>query len=120
MVTEGVRIESLAEGRTHLAAGSAAESGCLVVPVREVVPGWLAELVDAAGAAGVAVVADAVGIEGASADQRAGWEIGVCTAALAAGVADVRNVAPQRVERVRAVLGSLGHAVEAAAPETAS
>ena len=51
-----------------------------------------------------------------------GWEIGVCTAALGAGAADVLGVDPLRVARVAEVIARLAAPAPATAtaPEAAS
>lgn len=96
------RIESLQAG---LAAAAGPGTTDLVVPVSGSVPAWLGDLVHGAAAADgeVRVLIEAeppADLEGAALD---GWEIGVCTAAVAAGVDDVLGVDPQRVTRVRQV-----------------
>ncbi len=106
MVTDGVRIESLAAARAHLASPDGPRS-VLVVPVAETVPAWLADLVREAGAGHADVVVEAVAPGGLTADQRAGWEIGVALAALQAGVGEVRGIPARRLARVRTVVDAL-------------
>lgn len=115
-----VRIESLEAGGSALsAAPDPAETG-LVVPVSTAVPTWLGALVEAASAAGAAVFVEAeppADLEGEALD---GWEIGLCTAALAAGAAGVLGIDPQRVRRVREVDGALAAHAPGASPEPAA
>jgi hypothetical protein len=103
VVTGATRIEGLEAGRARLADGSVGAGSELVVPVRDVVPAWLVDLVSEAGLVGASVVVEAeppADLEGEVLD---GWEIGVCTAALGAGATDVLGIAPRRVARVREV-----------------
>ncbi len=117
MVTDRVRIDSLAAGREHLAHARLAPGAVLVVPVDRRVPTWLAELVDAAHAARASVVVEAQTPADLEGEAAAGWQIGVCTAALAAGADDVVGVEAQRVARVRDVTASLDAARAGGAPE---
>lgn len=106
MVTDRVRIDSLAAGRAHLANAELAAGSVLVVPVDRAVPPWLAELVAAARLVGATVLVEAETPAGLDGEPAAGWQIGVCTAALAVG-AEVAGIDPQRVARVREIADSL-------------
>ncbi len=92
----------------------------LVVLVDEAVPAWFGDLVDAARASGAAVVVQAAAPHGLAGEALAGWEIGVCTAALAAGASDVVGVDARRVARVREVDAALTAHAPQRAPEVAS
>ena len=116
MVVEHARVESLAEADEVLARAATPADLVLVLVVRTVVPAWIGALVSQAHAAGHGVMV-VVEPEGDPAgDVLAGWEIGVCTAALSAGVDEVRGIDAKRVERVRTVVGLLDGA---GAPEAA-
>lgn len=120
MVTGRARIDSLEAGQAHLAGGQGAVSEELIVPVRAVVPVWLADLVAVASVAGSTVVVEAEPPADLVGEALDGWEIGVCTVALAAGAADVLGVDPRRVARVHEVDALLGAAASPVTPETAS
>jgi hypothetical protein len=114
VVTGATRIDSLESGLARLADRSGGVGSELVVPVRDVVPDWLADLVSAASLVGATVVVEAEPSAELVGDALDGWEIGVCTAALAAGAADVLGVEPRRVARVHEVTALLAaHAPEA-------
>lgn len=122
MVTGRARVESLEAGLAYLAGLGDGAGSELIVPVRYAVPAWLADLAAAAAVVGSTVVVEAeppAALEGEALD---GWEIGVCTAALGAGAADVLGVDPRRVARVDEVIALLdAHApATATAPEAAS
>ena len=121
MVTGRARIDSLEAGLAYLAGGTDEPGSELVVPVAVTVPTWLADLVAAAAVVGSTVVVEAEPSAGLSGEELDGWEIGVCTAALTAGAADVLGVDPRRVARVHEVTALLDtHALETApAPEPA-
>lgn len=105
MVTDGAQTTSLADGLAALAdAADRTEPLTLVVPVVEAVPPWLVGLAAAAHDQGARVLVSAEPPAGATGEAADGWEIGVCTAALAAGVDDVVGIDPRRVTRVRAVI----------------
>jgi len=106
VVTDRVRIDSLAAGRTHLANAELAARSVLVVPVDRAVPPWLAELVAAARLVGATVLVEAKEPAGLDGESAAGWQIGLCTATLAVG-ADVAGIDPRRVARVREIIASL-------------
>lgn len=113
MVTGRVRIDSLEAGRTHLGAVAVGDPAALVVLVRRSVPPWLATLV--AEAAGQPVIVEAAAPAGLVGEALAGWEIGVATAAFAAGAVEVEGIDPRRVARVREVTALLAaHAPQAA------
>jgi hypothetical protein len=120
VVTGPARIDTLDAGLARLAAAGRGPAVPLVVPVRAVVPAWLEDLVVAAAAAETAVVVDAAAPHDLAGDARAGWEIGVCTAAFASGAADVLGIDPRRVARVREVHDSLAAHAARRAPEVAS
>lgn len=103
MVTGPARIDSLAEALARLAAPPRPSGEAVVVTVDRTVPTWLPDLVAAARAERTAVVIDARHPAHLGGEALAGWEIGVCTAAFAAGAADVLGVDPRRVARVREV-----------------
>ena len=109
MVTEPARTESLEAARAILSDPSSAGAGVVVVPVSEAVPSWLAELVVEAHAAGcrVAVSAEPAAIR--DRDAQEGWEIGVATAALSAGVDELVGIADARRRRVQVVVAALDH-----------
>ena len=108
MAVGPARIETLEAGGALLAAGSLDQP--LVVPVHEVVPGWLPELVVQVHRRGGTVVVSAEPPPVLTGESLDGWEIGVCTAALQAGVDQVTGLTTERVRRVRAVLDSLERA----------
>ena len=58
---------------------------------------------------------EAVAPEGLAGEALDGWEIGIATAALLAGAADVTGIAPQRLARVREVDAALAAADATAA-----
>lgn len=124
MVTGAARIETLEDGRARLRGVDAGAGADLVVVVRSVVPAWLEQLVVEAGRAGSRVLVTAEPPADLAGEALDGWEIGVCTATLAAGVADVLGIDRTRVARVREVGDLLAaHALQpapAAAPEAAS
>lgn len=122
MVTGAARIDTLEDGRARLRGLDAASGADLVVVVRSVVPAWLEELVAEAAAGGSRVLVAAEPLPDLAGEALDGWEIGVCTAALAAGAADVVGIDRKRVARVREV-GELlaAHApAPVAAPEAAT
>ncbi len=90
-----------------------------MVTVQEAVPGWLTALVAAARAVGASVVIEAEAPSDLAGESLAGWEIGVCTASLGAGAAEVTGISPHRVARVREVDALLAAAARRATPETA-
>lgn len=106
MVTDRVRIDGLAAGRDHL-AGDRPEGSVLVVTIDQRVPYWLGELALAATEVGAIVIVEAAAPDGLEDEARAGWEVGVATAALAAGAVDVAGIAPERVARVREITASI-------------
>lgn len=120
MVTGPGRIDTLEAGLARLAAAEGGTVEPLVVILDQAVPAWLASLVDAAAARGAAVVVQAAAPHGLAGEALAGWEIGVCTAALAAGVSDVVGVDARRVARVREVDAALAAHAPQRAPEVAS
>lgn len=124
MVTGAARIDTLEDGRALLRGLDAGSGSDLVVVVRSVVPAWLPQLVTAAIEAGSRVLVAAEPPAELVGEALDGWEIGVCTAALAAGAADVLGIDRRRVARVREVGDLLAaHAPQpapAAAPEAAS
>ena len=124
MVTGASRIETLEDGLGRLRGVDAGSGSDLVVVVRSVVPAWLEPLVTEAIEAGSRVLVAAEPPPGLVGETLDGWEIGVCTAALAAGAADVLGIDGTRVARVREVGDLLAaHAPQpapAAAPEAAS
>lgn len=120
MVPGRARIESLEAGRRALDQVAPGERAHLVVPVAEAVPSWLADLVVTAAGAQAEVTVEAeppADLEGEALD---GWEIGVCTAALAAGATEVAGIDPRRVTRVREVWAALAAHAPQPAPEPAS
>lgn len=126
MVKGAARIDTLEDGRAHLRGLDAGSGSDLVVVVRSLVPAWLEQLGREATEAGVRVLVAAEPPAALAGEALDGWEIGVCTAALAAGAADVEGIARTRVARVREVGDLLAaHAPSAAsasvpAPEAAS
>jgi len=119
VVTDRVRIDSLAAGREHLARAQRVPGSVLVVPIDRTVPAWLGELAAAAHVVDATVVAEARRPADLVGEAGDGWEIGVCTAALAAGADDVTGIDARRVARVRDVTACLD-AARAPAPEDAS
>ncbi|MGN6692993.1 MAG: hypothetical protein ACTHN0_02355 [Aquihabitans sp.] len=117
MVTDRVRIDSLALGQEHLSQTGPGAGSILVVTVVRVVPPWLAALVEGARAAAASVIVEAEAPTDLDDESRAGWEIGVCTAALAVGADDVIGVDAQRVARVREINDRLAAAQPRTAPE---
>jgi hypothetical protein len=115
VVSARVRIDSLEAGREHLRGAEAGRSDVFVVAVADAVPGWLGSLVRAAAGVEVPVVVEAVAPEGLAGEALDGWEIGIATAALLAGAADVTGIAPQRLARVREVDAALAAADATAA-----
>ena len=113
MVAERTRIENLAAAEAVFEQATTA-APTLVVPVEHALPAWLDALVDRAHAAGTTVAIGAEPPSDWSDDRRAGWEIGVCTAALHAGVDEIVGIAPQRVNRVRAVVAAIDAAARPA------
>ncbi|WP_426572231.1 hypothetical protein [Aquihabitans sp. McL0605] len=107
MVVEHVRIENLAEADDALAKAGDVVDLVLAVVVRATVPAWLGAAVERAHRAGRSVIVIAEPLGDPAGEELAGWEIGVATAALAAGVDEVRGIDARRVERVRTVLGLL-------------
>lgn len=110
MVTGRVRVETLEDGRAALAGSATPAALVLEVAVDQRVPAWLGDLVALARSAGasVSVVAVAPSAVTAAGDEAlAGWEIGVCTAALAAGADEIVGIDPTRVARVRTIVGAL-------------
>ena len=119
MAVGPARIETLEAGDALLAAGSLDQP--LVVPVRDVVPGWLSELIVEVHQRGGTVVVSAEPPPALTGESLDGWEIGICTAALRAGVDQVTGVSTERMRRVRAVLDSLERAAAAGtAPDEAA
>lgn len=119
MVRGRARIDSLAAGRDLLAGEAIGVGDPLVVPVVDAVPAWLGELVTVAASRGVEVLVEAEPPADRDGEALDGWEIGVCTAAFAAGATDVVGVDPQRVARVRTVTAQLDRAAARPAPEPA-
>ena len=115
MVTDRARIDSLEAGRVALDAQEGTDHLELVVSVRSTIPPWLIELVVVATARGSVVLVEAEAPPGLPAETLAGWEIGVCTAALTAGAIEVFGIAPSTVARVREVIGALAAAASDAA-----
>lgn len=103
MVTDRVRIDSLAAGQARLAEAGWVPGTVLVVTVERTVPPWLRPLVAAARRGEAPVVVEARTPADLDVEPAAGWEIGVCTAALAAGADDVTGIDPQRLARVREI-----------------
>lgn len=105
-------IEHLDEVDTVLRASAPAVAAplVLVVPIVEVAPPWLAEAVVRAHASGATLVVSLEPTSPGVDDRAAGWEIGVITAALAAGADDVLGTSPERVARVGEVLRRLADA----------
>ncbi len=120
MVTGRARIDSLEAGLTLLADDTHGTGSELVVPVRSVVPSWLADLVAAAAVVGSTVVVEAEPPAELGGEELDGWEIGVCTVALGAGAADVLGVDPRRVARVEEVTALLGDQVPEPTAEAAT
>ncbi|WP_421119375.1 hypothetical protein ACE2AJ_18765 [Aquihabitans daechungensis] len=119
MVTGRARIDSLEAGLASLGDHPGAPGAELVVPVRSSVPPWLADLVAAAAVVDATVVVEAEPSAELSVEALDGWEIGVCTAALQAGAADVLGVDPRRVARVHEVTALLAAHAPHPAPEAA-
>jgi hypothetical protein len=119
VVTDRVRIDSLEAGQAHLAQSGSDGRAILVVTVARVVPVWLSALVEEAHAAAASVVVEVEAPADLDDESRAGWEIGVCTAALGAGTDDVVGIDPKRVARLREVTVRLAAARPHAAPELA-
>lgn len=90
----------------------AADEDLLVVRVTVAVPAWLAEAADRAHRGGRRLAVELDPATERTGDAAVGWEIGAITAALAAGADEVLGAAPQRVARVREVLGRLAGAAE--------
>jgi hypothetical protein len=94
-------VDTLEGGRDLLASG--VDQGRLAVVATASVPKWLDLLVQEAAAASVTVVVIARRPDGLDGDAIDGWEIGIVTAALAAG-AQVEGIAERRVARVASIL----------------
>lgn len=120
MVTGPARINDLEAGRELLVGGSVGGGSTLVVPVRAVVPSWLVELAAEAADLGIDVLVEAEPPADLDGEALDGWEIGVCTAALASGAADVIGVDPRRVARVREIGDLLVAHASQVAPGSAS
>jgi hypothetical protein len=93
-------VDTLEGGRDLLASG--VDQGRLAVVVTASVPRWLGRLVQEAAAASVTVVVIARCPDALHGEAIDGWEIGIVTAALAAG-AEVEGIAERRVARVASI-----------------
>lgn len=101
------RTDTLAGADAALVDGADLAGGVLEVLVVDVVPAWLPDVVDRAHAQGAQVAVCATPDGSLSPAERAGWEIGVCTAAQRAGVDRIDGIDPRRVARVGAVVHRL-------------
>ena len=121
MVTGRARIDSLEAGQAHLADGADASGTELVVPVRTVVPAWLADLAALAAVTGSTVVVEAEPPAANAAVHTPISQPSSASSTRSAGAADVLGIDPGRVARVQEVDVLLAaHAPSPVAPEAAS
>ena len=114
-------MDSLEDGIAVLAVADLDAMPALEVAIAESAPPWLGELVGAAHRAGATVTVVATRNDGPAAEEAiAGWEIGICQAALLADVDEIDGIDPQRVRRVRTVLAALATGSAPSVPTEAS
>ncbi len=110
-----VEITTAGAARAAVVAAADADPVCLVVPIGDAVPDWLAEVVDLVRSSDDELLVRLEPPSGLDAESVAGWEIGVLTVVLGLGITSIEGADPHRRHRVEAVLAALATAASASA-----